>query len=88
DEKSCKQLAPSIKHKLAAQNSRVIEEYDRANQRMYKRYERAENFNNKPSNKDLTYAEYYEWRDAATNARDEFLAGRISEENALKIIMK
>ena len=29
----------------------------------------------------------YEWLDSATQARDSFLAGQISEEEALKIIV-
>ena len=33
-----------------------------------------------------TYAEYYELLDQATQARDAYLAGRLSEEDALKAI--
>ncbi len=88
DGKFCKQLVPALNHKLAAKKPRVIEEYGRANQRMYKFYERTANYNQKPSAVDLTYAQYYKWRDAAAKARDEFLAGKIPEEDALKIIMK
>ena len=54
---------------------------------MYKRYERARDLNQNPSEKDLTYSELYEWLDSATQARDSFLAGKMSEEEALKIIM-
>ena len=36
--------------------------------------------------KGITYSEYYEWLDAATEARDQFLKGSISQEDALKII--
>ena len=84
----CNNLLPALNHKLAAKKPRVIEEYGRANQRMYKFYERTANYNQKPSAVDLTYAQYYKWRDAAAKARDEFLAGKIPEEDALKIIMK
>ena len=41
DNKTCKDLAPGLKHKLQAQNKKVVEEFDRAKQKMYKRYERA-----------------------------------------------
>lgn len=32
------------------------------------------------------YAEYYEWLDAATKARDDYLAGKISKEEVLKTL--
>lgn len=35
---------------------------------------------------DLSYGEYYEWLEAATEARDAYLAGKLSEEEALKVI--
>lgn len=35
-----------------------------------------------------TYAEYYELLDQATQARDAYLAGRLSEEDALPAIRK
>ena len=53
---------------------------------MYKRQERAADPNKKASEKDLTYAEYYEWLESATQARDDYLAGKLSVEEALKII--
>lgn len=86
DGKSCKELAPSLKHRLDAKRKKVIEEFDRAKRRMYKRYERAGDLGKKPSHKDLSYSEYYEWLERATDARDQYLAGAISEEKALEII--
>ena len=59
---------------------------DRAKQRMYKRYDRALDPNKKASKIDLSYGEYYEWLEAATKARDAYLAGKISEEEALNVI--
>lgn len=84
--KSCKELAPALKHKLDTKRKKVIEEFDRAKRRMYKRYERTENFGEKPSNKNLSYNEYYTWLKRATDARDRYLAGTLSEKDALKII--
>lgn len=56
---------------------------------MYKRYERAESgINQKPSEKDLNYAEYYQWLDAAAKARDEYLEGKIDKEKALEVIIE
>lgn len=84
--KSCKELAPSLKHRLDTKREKVIEEFDRAKRRMYKRYERAGDLSKKPSSKDLSYSEYYEWLERATDARDRYLAGEFSEEKALGII--
>ncbi len=76
-----------MKHKIDAGNKKVIEEFDRAKRRMYKRYERANLGKQKSSDKDLSYSEYYDWLDKATKARDDFLAEKLSEEEALKIII-
>ena len=86
EDKTCKDLGPALKHKLQAQNKKVVEEFDRAKQRMYKRYEHALDPNKKASKRDLSYAEYYEWLENATEARDAYLAGKLSEKDALKVI--
>lgn len=87
DNKTCKEWGPVLKHKLTAQRDEVIKAFDRTKRKMYKRYERKEyGINQKPSEKNLSYAEYYEWLDAATKARDEYLEGKISKEEALEII--
>ena len=87
DGKTCKEWGPVLKHKLAAQQNEVIEAFDRAKRKMYKRYERtAYQVNRKPSEKDLSYAEYYEWLDRATKTRDDYLAGVVDKWMALKII--
>lgn len=86
DGKTCKDLAPHLKHKQAARNETVIREFDRAKQRMYRRYERTDGIKAE-SDKDLTYSQYYAWLDAATEARDQFLRGEITESEALRIII-
>lgn len=86
NEKTCKQIAPALKHKIAAEEKTVIQEFDRAKQRMYKRYERNELLGQKQTKKSLLYSEYYQWLDAAAQARDDYLNGKISEEEALQII--
>lgn len=83
---SCKELAPALKHKLDARLKKVIDEFDRAKRRMYKRYERTKDFGEKASNKNLSYNEYYDWLQEATYARNQYLAGKMSEADALKII--
>ena len=86
DGKTCKEWGPVLKHRQKAAQIRVVEEFDRAKQRMYKRYERAEFINKEPSEKDLSYGEYYQWLDRAAKARDDYLAGKLSEEEAVKAI--
>ena len=86
DGKTCKDLAPLTMHKVAAADQRVIKEFDRAKQRMYKRYERA-GYGKKPSPKDLTEEEYSSWLQNATEARDKFLAGELTEAEALAVII-
>ena len=61
------------------------EEFDRAKRRMYNRYSRALD-KKTPSEKDLTLSEYYEWLNRATAARDQFVKGELSQEEALSII--
>lgn len=87
DGKTCKELGPVLKHKLVAQGDEVIKAFDRVKRKMYKRYERtAYQINQKPSEKDLSYAEYYAWLDRAVKARDEYLEGKIKKEAALAAI--
>lgn len=83
--KTCKQLAPALKHKRRAEKDTVIQAFDRAKQKMYKRYERAEDSTHKLP-KGISYNEYYDWFSAAAKARDSYIAGQMSAEDALKII--
>lgn len=83
--KTCKDLAPALKHRREADRNEVIRAYDRTNQRMYKRYEReADADHHLP--KGIRYSDYYDWRDQAAAARDAFLNGTITAEEALRII--
>ena len=86
DGKTCKEWGPVLKHRQKAAQISVVEEFDRAKRRMYKRYERAEFFNKEPSEKVLSYEEYYQWLDRAARARDDYLAGKLPAEEALKTI--
>lgn len=85
DGKTCKHWGPILKHKLESQQNEVIQAFDRAKRRMYKRYERTADGKQKPTDKDLSYAEYYEWLDRAVRARDDYLAGKLSKGDALNI---
>ena len=85
DGKTCKELAPALKHRLHAENDGVIQAFDRARQKMYRRYERAkESLHKLP--KGITYDEFYDWFDKATVARDAYLHDERSAEEAMKII--
>lgn len=86
DGKTCKEWGPVLKHRQKAAQISVVEEFDRTKRRMYKRYERAEFLNKESSEKDLSYEEYYQWLDRAVRARDDYLAGKLPAEEALKTI--
>lgn len=81
--KTCKQLAPAHKHRLAAKDSAVIQEFDKNKRKMYKRLERTKDSLHE-TEKSLTLLEYYDWLDEAENVRREFLMGNISEKEALE----
>ena len=86
DGKTCKEIAPALKHKQQAERSKVIQTFDRVKQKLYKRYERAHDLGKKPSPKDLPFEAYYAWLDMATKARDDYLAGTLTSEQTLAVI--
>lgn len=54
---------------------------------MYKRLERTTDFNSNIE-KPLSYSDYYSsWLDKATKARNNYIQGSISKEQALKSIL-
>ena len=77
DGKTCKQVAPILKHKRDAKNDEVIAEFDRMQHNIYQN-----------SSMHLCYEEYWAWSTAATEARDKYLKGELSKAAALKIIRK
>lgn len=82
---TCKQIAPIVKHQKLASSDKVIEAYDRNKRKMYRRYERNDG-KVYMSEKGLTYNDFYEWNDNATEARDKYLKGELTAEDALKFI--
>lgn len=68
------------------QNDRILEEFERVKKRMYKRFERAKDKPQHTTEKDLSFSAYYDWLERATEARDRYLRGEISEEEILKIL--
>ena len=85
DGKTCKQIAPHLNRKERASADRVIAEFNRVNDMLLHRVERAE-YDKRESPIDLTREEYYAWLDKAVCARDSYLAGKLPEEEAFAII--
>lgn len=83
--KTCKQIAPALKHKRDAAQDSVIEKFDRTKRKMYKRFERAD-YSSHLLAHSLTPTQYYDWLSKAEQARKAYLAGKISAEEALGII--
>lgn len=85
DGKTCKQVAPHLNRKERAAADKVVSEFNRVKDMLVHRLERAQ-YDKKSSPIDLTREEYYRWLDAATAARERYLSGELSEEEAWKII--
>jgi hypothetical protein len=85
DGKTCKQIAPNMTHRERTASSRVLTEYNRTKDMLLHRLDRiCEDKRSSPI--DLTYADFCKWQKAASDARCRFLAGEITEEEALQII--
>lgn len=83
--KTCKQIAPALKHKRDAARDSVIQTFDRTKRKMYKRFERTNDFSNATANS-FSLTQYYDWLSRAEKARKAYLAGKITAEEALEII--
>lgn len=83
--KTCKQIAPVLKHKRDAAQDSVIQTFDRTKRKMYKRFERT-NDSSKATANSLSLTQYYDWLSRAEKARKAYLAGKITAEEALEII--
>lgn len=83
--KTCKAVAPKLKHKVDASNDIVIETYDKEKHKRYLRRERHDG-EIYMSPKGMSLQDYFDWDDAATLARNRYLHGEISADEALKII--
>lgn len=85
DGRTCKQIAPHMKRKERIAASRVLTVFKRVKEMMEKRYDRTGD-DKKPSIIDITYDQYADWLCSATKARDRYLAGELTEEEAIAII--
>ena len=85
DGKTCKQIAPHMTHRERTTSSRVLSEYNRVKDMLLHRLDRTCD-DKRCSPIDLTYVDFCKWQKAASKARYRFLAGEITEEEALQII--
>lgn len=85
DGKTCKQIAPYLTYKRKVASNKIISEFLLIKRRLASRVGRALN-DKKPSVVDMTYEQYREWLTVAANARDRYLAGELTEEEAMNII--
>lgn len=80
DGKTCKQIAPKLARKLKQRNDPLLEEYEKAKNRNYKRVERYENANRDSSVIRLTFNEYKTWLDRASEMKRLYLQGKVSKD--------
>lgn len=85
DGKTCKEIAPSLTYKRKAASNRIIREFLKIKRRLARRVERAMS-DKKPSLIDMTYAQYRDWLQTATDARNRYLAGELTEDETMTII--
>lgn len=88
DGKTCKQIAPKLARKLNQRNDPLLEEYEKAKNRNYKRVERYENADGNSSVMRLTFNEYKAWLDRASEMKRLYLQGRVSAEELMAAIQK
>ena len=85
DGKTCKQIAPYENHKKLAATNRVIGEFDHSMSRIRRRLDRT-CVDKKKSPVDLTDDHFCLWKHKAINAKKGYLAGELTEEEAMAII--
>lgn len=83
--KTCKRIAPGLKKRERDAAHKVTSEYMRVKDMLFHRKDRACE-DKKSSVIDLTDGEYVQWLADATDARDRYLAGKLTEEEAMAII--
>ena len=83
--KTCKQVAPYLKRKERIAASRVLSQFEHTKDMMFHRFDRTGD-DKGTSIVDITYDQYADWLSSATKARDLYLAGELTEEEAIAII--
>ena len=85
DGKTCKEIAPYLTYKRKAASSRIISEFLRIKRMLVRRVDRALG-DKKASLIDMSYDQYRDWLRSATDARNRYLAEKLTEEEAMAII--
>ena len=88
DGKTCKQIAPKLMRKYKQMKDPVLEEYERAKNRNYKRVERYENSKGNGTVMKYTFEDYQAWLDKVNVIRRKYLRGEVSTEEMLNAIRK
>lgn len=86
DGKTCKQIAPKLARKLKQRNDPLLEEYEKAKNRNYKRVERYEDADGNSGVMRLTFNEYKTWLDRASEMKRLYLQGKISKDIFIKVV--
>ena len=85
--RTCKQVAPKLMQKYLKSNDTILDEYERAKNRNYKRVERFENkLSDKPHGKDLLFSRYDSWMLRMSSAKTMYLQGKLNADKFLKLI--
>ncbi|MCM1276652.1 MAG: DUF6076 domain-containing protein [Lachnospiraceae bacterium] len=85
--KTCKEIAPTVYRNDDVRSNAVLNEYDRAIRRNYKRMCRAEEREpDKQSEKDIDPQTYFDWRDRALKAMRLWKNKKLSVEELLKVV--
>lgn len=82
--RTCRQLGPANSHRMEVEEDPVIEAFDRAKRRMYKRMERTDL--DMADIATLSMTEYCDWLATAEDTRAKYRAGMLSQEEALQIL--
>ena len=83
--KTCKEIAPYLKRKERIAANKVLSLFEHAKDTMVHRFDRTDT-DKEQSVVDITYDQYTDWLNSATKARDRYLAGELTEEEAMAII--
>ena len=73
--------------KYLKSNDTILDEYERAKNRNYKRVERFKNkLSDKPHGKDLSFSKYDSWMLRMSSAKTMYLQGKLNADKFLKLI--
>lgn len=85
--KTCKQVAPKLMQKYLKSKDIILDDYERAKNRNYKRVERFENkLSSKPAGRDLTFSQYNSWMHKMSSAKTMYLQEKLNAEDFSALI--